>query len=209
MERRRNFVVRVEQSEALEELFRTKTDKFFYDKGSYTLHFTNPTTAKTIQTWSGCTEVEALTKRRTKAEDPSLKETTTIPEPLTQRMDNIYHSILQAQREYDAVIEEGAVIDTILQTTGISEDVLQPRQTRALKIFRRKLQEQQEAKHAMEKTEEEERRNEEERNYRRKVKQAEEARRKKKDDVRKTDTSKVENSMTDRKTTESDNMDCQ
>ena len=49
MERRRNFVVRVEQSEALEELFRTKTDTFFYDKGSYTLHFTNPTTAKTIQ----------------------------------------------------------------------------------------------------------------------------------------------------------------
>ncbi len=188
MERRRNFVVRAEQSEALEELFRMKTDKFVYDKGAYTIHFVNPTTAKTIQAWSGCTEVEALTKRRPKEEEPL-----PIPEPLTQRMDNIYDSILQAQREYDALIAHGDVIDTVLKTTGINEEVLQPRQTRALKIFRRKMQEQEEARHAREKAEEEERRNEEERNYRRKVKQAEETRlareeeRKKKEEVRRTE----------------------
>ena len=189
MERRRNFVVRTEQSEALEELFRMKTDKFFYDKGAYTIHFTNPTTAKTIQAWSGCTEVEALTKRRPKEE----QDIVPIPEPLTERMNGIYDSILQAQREYEALIAHGDVIDTVLKTTGINEEVLQPRQTRALKIFRRKMQEQEEARHAREKAEEKERRNEEERNYRRKVKQAEEARfareeeRKKKEEARKTE----------------------
>ena len=192
MSRRRNILVRTERTQALDAVFAAKAESFEYKDDAYVLHFTKPTTVNQVQIWSNCPNVEPLVKGKKR------------PIP-----DSVYKSVLKAQSEYRSLVERGKSIDIILRKCGISEDVLQPRQTRALKIFRRKLQEQQEAKHAMEKAEEEERRNEEERDYRRKVKQAEEARRKKKDDVRKTDTSKVENSMTDRKTTESDNMDCQ
>ena len=131
MERRRNITVRAQQSDALDELFRSKADKFTYHNGVYTLHFTNPTSVKAVQGWSDCMDVEALTKRKRKEEIPVVKgkklETTT---------DAIYHSVLQAKRDYEDMVTKGELIDTVLKKHGISEEVLQPQHTRPLKLYR-------------------------------------------------------------------------
>ena len=131
MEQRRNITVRAQQSDALDELFRSKADKFTYHNGVYTLHFTNPTSVKAVQGWSDCMDVEALTKRKRKEEIPVVKgkklETTT---------DAIYHSVLQAKRDYEDMVTKGELIDTVLKKHGISEEVLQPQHTRPLKLYR-------------------------------------------------------------------------
>ena len=136
MVRRRNIIVRVERSKVLDELFKLKADKFFYDKGAYTLHFKNPTTIKAVQEWSGCKNVETLDRR---------KHTT----------DSIYHSVLEAQKEYEEMIAKGEMIDTVIKKHGISEEVLQPRHIRPLNLYRRKERKrlEEEAKHILEEEE--------------------------------------------------------
>ena len=143
MTRRRNIIVRVERSEVLDELFKSKADKFFYEKGAYTLHFKNPTSVKSVQEWSGCKNVETLNRRNIKKE---VKHTT----------DSIYHSVLEAQKEYDEMVAKGEMIDTVIKKFGICEEVLQPRHTKPLNIYRRKERKrlEDEAKHILEQEEE-------------------------------------------------------
>ncbi len=132
MERRRNITVHAQQSDALDELFRSKADKFTYHNGVYTLHFTNPTSVKAVQGWSDCMDVEALTKRKRKEEQSIVKQ----PKKLETTTDAIYHSVLQAKRDYEDMITKGKLIDTVLKKHGISEEVLQPQHTRPLKLYR-------------------------------------------------------------------------
>ncbi len=144
MTRRRNIIVRVERSEVLDELFKSKADNFFYDKGAYTLHFKNPTSVKSVQEWSGCKNVEMLNRRNIKKEGK--KHTT----------DSIYHSILEAQKEYDEMVAKGEMIDTVIKKFGIREEVLQPRHVKPLNIYRRRERKrlEDEAKHILEQEEE-------------------------------------------------------
>ena len=155
MERRRNMIVRAEQTEALDEIFKSKADSFTYKNGSYQLHFTNPVTVKAIKEWSGCTDIEPVTKRKLPStHNGTMDHSTPIEqEPTVKKRKeekptttSIYHSVLKAQTEYDEMVAQGKMIDTVLKKYGFSEEVLQPKHTKPLKLYRNKEKHRQELK---------------------------------------------------------------
>ena len=129
MSRRRNILVRTERTQALDDIFATKAESFEYKDDAYVLHFTKPTTVNQVQIWSNCPNVEPLVRGKKR------------PIP-----DSVYKSVLKAQSEYRSLVERGKSIDIILRKCGISEDVLQLDQRKALKAFRSVEKKHQEAK---------------------------------------------------------------
>ncbi len=151
MERRRNMIVRTEQTEALDELFKSKADSFTYKDGLYQLHFANPVTVKAIKEWSGCTDIEPVTKRKPRVssthentQEPAVKKRK--EEECKPTTTSIYHSVLKAQTEYDEMVAQGKLIDAVLKKYGFSEEVLQPKHTKPLKLYRNKEKHRQELK---------------------------------------------------------------
>ncbi len=258
MQRRRNHIVRTEQTEALDYLFWTKVNTFTYCNGAYILNFTYPVTAKAVKQLCGCTDIEPITTdkaleliplqpmvdmdtmeirkpivwiqaqaeqkskyssvtepEKQKPEQPNIKDMSKdtvqgamepmdaldmeqkpvpdikdihvrkrkfneveiprvlrelrnisdtkpykrAPKPTmdfdifdeepTERKklrkypttDSIYRSVLKAQREYDELVAKGEMIDTILREYGFSEEVLQQKHKKPLKLYRSKQKE--------------------------------------------------------------------
>ena len=268
MERRRNHIVRTEQTEALDYLFWTKVNSFTYIDGAYIVNFTYPVSAKHVKQLCGCTDIEPITtdkayeliplqpivdkelnttvwipvlhkyytehavseekvsnpimeqkpeqsnikdipimdmeqksndytepvKPKNCLEEPNFKDMSTmdaldmepdikeipvpkrkfneeeIPRVLRElrnivdtkpckrvakdmdifdeeprkklrkypTTDSIYRSVLKAQREYDELVAKGEMIDTILREYGFSEEVLQAKHKKPLKLYRSK-----------------------------------------------------------------------
>ena len=146
MDRRRNIVVRAEQTKALDDLFRSKEATFTYNNGTYLLHFAKPVPVNSVKEWSGCTDVEPFIKakqvgpRKRKTENKNEDELKA-KRPTTA---SIYQSVRKAQAEYDNLLAKGEMIDTVLRKYGFSEEVLQPKHTKPLKIYRSKEKRRQE-----------------------------------------------------------------
>ena len=126
MDRRRNFVVYTERTDALDNLFRTRATKVQYDEDKYILQFKNPIAVSTLKKWSGCENVEGVMKRE-------IKHKTT--------EEIICDSVLEAQKQYEDLVEKGRMVHYILKHFGIREDVLQNPNKKALKLYRKKMEE--------------------------------------------------------------------
>ena len=146
MERRRNFTVRAEQTQALDDVFRVNGATFTYNNGAYILHFAKPVTVELVKGWSGCTDVEPLIKAKARGKRKRKNEQEKRDEPKAKHPTtaSIYRSVLKAQTEYNNLLAKGELIDTVLRKYGISEEVLQPKHTKPLKIYRSKEKRRQE-----------------------------------------------------------------
>ena len=128
MDRRRNFIVYTEQTDALDNLFRARATKVNYEKDKYIVQFKNPISLSKLKKWSGCENIEGVIK-------PKKAETHKTVEEI------ICDSVLKSQKDYEEQVEKGRIIHHALRYFNISEDVLQNPYKKALKLYKKKMQE--------------------------------------------------------------------